>query len=266
VAAIRAIFLDVGWTLAYPRTSMWQIFADLCADAGVTTTPAACEQLVRSLSRATSDHAEEQFRGGARYADSDAAFAGMFAQMGRMIFAQMGVPAGHDDLMQRFLLRFWNAANWTAFPEVLEVLQVLRARGVRLGVLSNAPSNLPSFLEQLGIAPLLDFSVVSAVEGVKKPDRRIFEIALSHAGVAPAEALHVGDMYLEDVLGGRAVGINTLLIERGARALFPSYRESEGRGLAPDTVIGDLREVLTHCPGLKSEIRNSKSDTSSNFD
>lgn len=245
MATIRAVFLDVGWTLAYPRTSMWRTFADLCADGGVTTTAETCEQLVRSLSRATHEHAEQRFRSGTQYADSDAEFAAMFGQMGRMIFAQMGVTDGYDELMQSFLQRFWNESNWTAFPEVIDVLQQLRARGVRLGVLSNAPSNLPSFLEQLGVAPFLDFSVVSAVEGVKKPDRRIFEVALARAGAAPAEALHVGDMYLEDVLGGRAAGINTLLMERGEHALFPSYRESEGRGLEPGAVIGDLREVLT---------------------
>ena len=33
MATIRAVFLDVGWTLAYPQKSMWQIFADLCADS-----------------------------------------------------------------------------------------------------------------------------------------------------------------------------------------------------------------------------------------
>jgi putative hydrolase of the HAD superfamily len=249
VAPIRAIFLDMGWTLAYPRTSMWQLFAELCAESGAATTPEACEQLVRGLSRATHDRAEEQFRSGAQYADSDAEFAGLFAQMGQLIFAQMGVAADQGDLQQRFLQRFWNEANWAVFPEVVEVLQALRARGLRLGVLSNAPSSLPRFLERLGIAPLLDFSVVSALEGVKKPDRRIFERALSRAGVTPAEALHVGDMYLEDILGGRAAGINTLLMERGAHALFPSYRESDGRGLAPDAVIGDLRELLPRCGG-----------------
>jgi putative hydrolase of the HAD superfamily len=248
VVAIRAVFLDVGWTLAYPRTSMWRIFADLCADAGVTTTPEACELLVRSLSRATHEHAEQQFRSGAQYDDSDAAFAGLFGQMGRLIFAQMGVAEGHDALMERFLERFWNAANWARFPEVVEVLQALRARGLRLGVLSNAPSNLPSFLDQLGVTPLLDFSVVSALEGVKKPDRRIFEVALARAGVAPSAALHVGDMYLEDILGGRAVGINTVLVERGPHSLFPSYRESEGRGLEPEAVISDLRDLLSILP------------------
>src|SRR5262245_56518417 len=100
---MRAIFLDVGWTLAYPRTSMWELFAELCTEAGAAATPSDCERLVQLLSRAVHDHAEAQFRDGAQYADSDAAFAGMFAQMGHMIFAQMGVTAGHEALMQRFL-------------------------------------------------------------------------------------------------------------------------------------------------------------------
>jgi len=223
---------------------MWQIFADLCAGAGAPTTPEACELLVRSLARAAHPHAEQEFHRGVQYADSDEEFAGMFSQMGRMVFAQMGVTDGYDELMQRFLQQFWNASNWVRFPEVVEALEGLRARGKRLGVLSNAPSNLPSFLDQLGLSPLLDFCVVSALEGVRKPDRRIFEVALSRAGVAPVEALHVGDMYLEDVLGARAAGINALLMERGARALFPSYRESEARGLESSAVISDLREVL----------------------
>jgi HAD superfamily hydrolase (TIGR01549 family) len=240
---IRALSLDVGWTLAYPHASMWEIFADLCSGAGVRTSPEACEQLVRGLWSAGSEHAEQRFREGARYSDSDAEFAGLFLQMGRMIFAQMGVAGGHEELMQRFLQRFWNEENWSAFPEVADVLAALRARGVRLGVLSNAPSNLPSFLDRLGLTPYLDFVVVSAVEGVKKPDRRIFETTLSRAGVAPHETLHVGDMYLEDVVGGRAAGLNTLLMERGKRALFPSFRESEGRSIEPRAIVNDLTGV-----------------------
>lgn len=244
MATIRAISLDVGWTLAYPRASMWDIFAALCTHAGVPTAPESCEQLVRSLWSAGAEYAEQRFHAGASYSDSDAEFAGMFVQMGQLIFAQMGVTAGYDELMQRFLQTFWNEENWTVFPEVIEVLAALRARGLRIGVLSNAPSNLPSFLERLGLTPHLDFVVVSAIEGVKKPDRRIFEVTLSRAGVAPEETLHVGDMYLEDVVGGRAAGINTLLMERGKRALFPNFRESEGRALDPNVVVSSLTEVL----------------------
>jgi putative hydrolase of the HAD superfamily len=244
MATIRAVSFDVGWTLAYPQASMWDIFAALCTQAGVLTAAESCEQLVRSLWSAGAEHAEQRFHAGASYSDSDEEFAGMFVQMGRMIFAQMGVAEDHEDLMRRFLRAFWTEDNWTLFPEVLDVLRALRARGLRIGVLSNAPSDLPSFLARLGVAPHLDFTVVSAIEGVKKPDRRIYEVTLARAGVAAHETLHVGDMYLEDIVGGRAAGVNTLLMERGERALFPNFRESEGRGLDPNAVVTNLTDIL----------------------
>jgi putative hydrolase of the HAD superfamily len=241
---IRAVFLDVGWTLAYPRDSIWDIFAQLCTAAGVPTAPASCEQLIRTLSRAGQERAEAEFHAGARYSDSDEEFAGLFAQMGRVILSHVGIADRQDELTQRFLQIFWNEGNWGTFPEVLPVLAAMRARGIALGVLSNAPSNLPAFLGRLGIAAHLDFSVVSASVRVKKPDRRIFETALRRAGVDASEALHVGDMYLEDIVGGRAAGLNTLLIERGRHALFPNYRESEGRRIDPGAIVSDLTQIL----------------------
>jgi putative hydrolase of the HAD superfamily len=244
MATIRAVSFDLGWTLAYPEASMWEIFADLCTHAGVPTAPEGCEQLVRMLWSAGAEQAEQRFHAGASYADSDAEFFAMFGQMGRLIFAQMGVADRDGELMQRFLQTFWNEDNWTVFPDVIEVLAALRDRGLRIGVLSNAPSNLPSFLQRLGLTPYLDFTVVSAIEGVKKPDRRIFEVTLARAGVGPQETLHVGDMYLEDVIGGRAAGMNTLLMERGQRALFPNHRESQGRDIEAAAVATDLRQVL----------------------
>ena len=230
--------------MAYPQASMWEIFADLCGEAGVSTTPEACEQLVRMVWRVAAEQAEQRFRDGAEYSDSDAEFAAMFEQLGRIVFAQLGVGGDHAALARRFLERFWSDGNWVAFPEVHEVLRTLRGRGVRLGVVSNAPSDLPQFLDHLGITPLVDFVVVSALEGVRKPDRRIFATALDRAGVAPEAVVHVGDMYLEDVLGGRAVGVRPLLMERGRRALFPNFRESEGRSLEAETVVSDLAQVL----------------------
>ena len=50
---LRAITLDLGWTLAYPRVSIWEAFGDICTDAGVPTKPEACEQLIRTLASAT---------------------------------------------------------------------------------------------------------------------------------------------------------------------------------------------------------------------
>lgn len=243
---VRAIFFDVGWTLTYPHASIWEIFADLCKGCGVTARPADCERLIKSLTTATHEQAVARFHAGATYSDSDEEFAAIFEQMGALVFSQVGVYNGQTELVREFLARFWNENNWSVFPDVYEVLAELRARGVILGVLSNAPSNLLAFLDRLGIASHLDFAVVSAVEGVKKPDRRIFAAALSRAGVAPHEALHVGDMYFEDIIGGRAAGLRTLLMERNPRSLFPSYRESEGRALEPNDVVSTLADVLGH--------------------
>lgn len=244
MSAIEAVFLDVGWTLAYPRTSLWEIFSGLCETTEARVTPDSCEQLVRSLWSGSQEQAEREFHNGACYPDSDEEFVGAFEKIGRLIFSYFNVGGDHTVLVQRFLQAFWTEDNWAVFPEVPDTLAALRAAGVRLGVLSNAPSNLPEFLSRMGIDAYLDFKVVSAVEGVKKPDRRIFQVALSRAGVVPERALHVGDMYLEDIIGGRTAGVHTLLMERGQRALFPHFRESVGRALAPETVVTDLTAVL----------------------
>jgi putative hydrolase of the HAD superfamily len=178
------------------------------------------------------------------YSDSDEEFAAAFHHMGALVFGYFGVPGDHGALTSTFLEAFWTEDNWVVFPEVHEAIAEMRRRGLKVGVLSNAPTNLPEFLERLELAPHLDFAVVSAVEGVKKPDRRIFEAALARAGVEPGEALHVGDMYVEDILGGGAAGIRTLLMERGEHSLFPSYRESQERKLPGEQVVCDLRQVL----------------------
>ena len=242
--SVRALTLDLGWTLAYPRVSIWEAFAAVCTEDGVPTTAENCEQLIRSLSHATQQEAERQFHTGAAYPDSDEEFAGMFTKMGQVVFGQRGVTGEHAELMEGFIRRFWDEQNWSVFPEAHDALASLRARGLTLGVLSNAPSTLPGFIERLGLMRYLDFAVVSAIEGVRKPDGRIFAAALARAGVAPHETLHVGDMYFEDIVGGRAAGVHTLLIERGRYALFPNHRESEGRNLDARMVVSDLTQVV----------------------
>lgn len=244
MAQIRAVSLDVGWTLAYPAKSMWEIFADLTNEAGGTTTAAACEEVVRSLVTLGQPHAETHFHTGAQYEDSDDSFRGQFDQLGMIVFSQLGIEADRAAIMEQFYQRFWNLADWKIFPDVLDGIAELHRRGVRVGVLSNAPSDMTNLLAHLGILPLLDFCVISATERTKKPDRRIFEIAVARAAVAAEHVVHVGDMYLEDILGGAAAGLQTLLMERGQHALFPSFPESHGKAIDSARVVKDLAGVV----------------------
>ena len=88
-----------------------------------------------------------------------------------------------------------------------------------IGIVTNGPSEVQrAKLELLGIGPLVDFVLVSEEFGVAKPDPAIFREALRLAGVAPEEALFVGDSIEFDMAGARAVGIPTVWVNRHRRA------------------------------------------------
>lgn len=103
----------------------------------------------------------------------------------------------------------WNRAD----PEALAALRRVRAAGLVAGVISNSNGSVRSILEATGLAAHLDFVIDSSVVGVEKPDPRIFHLGLRAAGVAPAEAVYVGDLYSVDVLGARAAGLDGILLD-----------------------------------------------------
>jgi putative hydrolase of the HAD superfamily len=93
------------------------------------------------------------------------------------------------------------------------LLESLRSRGLRLGLVSNAFDPgwlLHRDLEQMGIAERIDHAVFSSEVGKRKPHPEIFERALEALEVAPGEALFVGDRLYEDVRGAAEVGMATV--------------------------------------------------------
>ncbi|MFQ5897384.1 MAG: HAD family hydrolase [Candidatus Methylomirabilia bacterium] len=105
----------------------------------------------------------------------------------------------------------WNQPD----PEAEAVLRRLRAERVVTGVISNSNGSVRAILEELGLAPSLDFILDSTVVGVEKPDPRIFRLALEAAGVSSEEAVHIGDLYSVDVVGARAAGLEAILLDPG---------------------------------------------------
>lgn len=93
------------------------------------------------------------------------------------------------------------------------LLESLRQRGLKLGVVSNAFDPgwlLHRDLEQMGIAERIDFAVFSSEVGKRKPHPEIFERALDSLEVAAQDALFVGDRLYEDVRGGSEAGMRTV--------------------------------------------------------
>ncbi len=93
------------------------------------------------------------------------------------------------------------------FDDAVQTLEALRPR-FKLGLVTNGPSRTQRpKIEQFQLIDYLDLLIVSEEVGVAKPDPAIFAIALEQLGVAPSEALFVGDSPEFDLRGAAAAGM-----------------------------------------------------------
>jgi HAD superfamily hydrolase (TIGR01509 family) len=101
---------------------------------------------------------------------------------------------------------------WHLYPDTVSVLEGLRAAGVPVAVVSNIAWDIRDVFRRHGVEDLVDEFVMSYVEGVVKPDPKIFRIACQRLGVAPEEARMVGDSAEADG-GATSVGADFVLVE-----------------------------------------------------
>lgn len=119
---------------------------------------------------------------------------------------------------------FKSPSTWRVLEGAETTLKGCRKRGLRLAVISNFDCRLEGILMGLGLREYFEFVLTSEAMGCPKPDPRIFHEALRLAHVEPPVAAHIGDSYLCDYLGARAVGMHSFLV--GPEPLDSSVRDS----------------------------------------
>jgi putative hydrolase of the HAD superfamily len=131
-------------------------------------------------------------------------------------------------------------------PEAVPVLTAVRARGLRTGLVSDCGHELPRYLPDLPIAPLLDTCVYSVEVGVCKPDRRMYLTACRRLGVDPHRCLYIGDGGSQELSGARAVGMTAVRLaapDLAGHLRFNAERMWTGRTAASLTeAVGYLDE------------------------
>jgi putative hydrolase of the HAD superfamily len=127
--------------------------------------------------------------------------------------------AAWEPLLDELYAAFSRAEVWRAFPDTRPALSALTERGVTLAVISNWDRRLPRILDDLELTGFFATITVSSVEGVEKPDPEIFRRTLDRLGIAPNQALHVGDSPRDDCQAAAQAGLQTVLIDR--YGLFP---------------------------------------------
>jgi HAD superfamily hydrolase (TIGR01549 family) len=130
-----------------------------------------------------------------------------------------GSPEAVGDTTAAIVEAWANAENFGLYDDVLPCLNVLRRAGVRMALLSNALGHgLDATLAHFALDQYMDAAVSSAETGAVKPAPRMFSALLGLLGVAPEEAVMVGDSVEDDVEGAVACGCGAILLDRSGRA------------------------------------------------
>jgi putative hydrolase of the HAD superfamily len=226
--AVETLFLDAGGVLVLPN---WALVAAALARRGVEIGEDA---LAEADARAKRELDAPQVM--SRTND---------AQRGwhyfNLVLKHAGVALSDaTDAALAELKAYHESQNlWERVPaDVPHALERLRALGLRLVVVSNANGKLRFLLERLGLASAFDVMLDSHVEGVEKPDPRLFRIALERSGGRPETTLHVGDLYHVDVAGARAAGLRAVLLDAA--------------GLYPEADCARVRSLTELADGLES--------------
>jgi len=210
----RAVFFDAGETLVHPHPTFPDLFSKVLAREGYDVDT----EMIRKRIHIVSDrfaHAAETNELWTTTAERSRAF---WYDVYGIFFRELGISDANG-LSDTVYAEFTDLANYAVFEDVVPMLRRLRDAGLRLGVISNFEEWLERLLDQLGVREYFDVRVISGVEGMEKPDPRIFELAMSRAGVDAGSSVHVGDSPKFDVEPAAALGMLPVLIDRRER--FP---------------------------------------------
>jgi HAD superfamily hydrolase (TIGR01662 family) len=162
----------------------------------------------------------------------------------RRVMKEYGYAELSDEQVAGALAALYSVsqAHWSGESDAVSTLRTLREQGYQLGLISNAgyDNDIQVLIDKAGLRPYLGFIVSSAACRIRKPDPRIFQLALDHFNVPPAQAVMVGDFLPADVTGAQRTGISSVWITRRAdlAASMPMLAS-----IHPDRVISTLSEL-----------------------
>lgn len=129
-------------------------------------------------------------------------------------YEEGGVNAGEHQIAHTAqMFRIFSLEKLHLFPGVSQMLQTLQSRGKRIYLLSNAQAlfTLPE-LRALGLEQYFDGIVISSCEGIKKPDKRLYQLVLERYGLDPSETVMVGNDDRADCWGAANAGLDSMYI------------------------------------------------------
>lgn len=133
----------------------------------------------------------------------------------------------------------WHTEDEVLYEDAAECLRKLSSH-YKIGIIANQVLGTKERLEKYGIMQYIDLVITSAEEGVAKPDRRIFELALERAGCQAKESIMIGDRIDNDIIPAKAVGMHTIWVKQGFGQYWNVVREIE----KPDLIVDNIGKCI----------------------
>jgi len=222
-----AVFFDAGETLIHPHPTFPDLFAQILEREGHAVAP----ETIGARGQVVFDRFRQAAETNELWTTSPERSRRFWHDVYRIFLHELEIPNANG-LIDVVYREFTDVANYRVFDDVPPVLERLRAAGSVLGVISNFEEWLDRLLADLAIRSYFPVRVISGIEGIEKPDPRIFRLAMERAGVDPERSVYVGDNPEFDIDPALAVGMFPVLIDRRDR--FPD---------APGTRITSMSEL-----------------------
>jgi putative hydrolase of the HAD superfamily len=236
---VRGLIFDINGTLTDIHTNEWhddvyRVLSNLLSYQGISLGPNAVKDSYFQIMK------EQRAACGERYPEFDA--VGIF----REIIARHStdftrrLPPEKREQLPRLLAETHRAASryrLQLYPGVEDTLKHLRPK-YHLAIISDGQTAyaVPE-LNAVGLFGYFDPVIVSGDFGYRKPDKRLFERALTAMKMEPSEVLFVGNDMYNDILGARTLGMKTVFFRS-------NQGQQEIRGMEPDYIIYTFPELM----------------------
>lgn len=192
-----------------------------------------------------------------RYPEVDVARA-----FGRVLREHGGTTDRYLNMIITQLYRSLCRRHFRLYNDTFWTLNEFRKR-YRLGIISDAQRLFCNpELHTLRIENFFDATVISSDYGFRKPDPRLFHIALAALNVKPSEAAYIGNKYETDLIGAKEAGLAIAGLINQSEEEKQGYNQVHKPDFVTENLNGALKEILaTERDGKDHEQSSAKQTT-----
>jgi putative hydrolase of the HAD superfamily len=199
---VKAVLFDMGGTLVHVESAP-EIFCRILrvhrAEYSINEVSEAWEKAKKQLS------VEKMAEFGTRF----------WVEFNLLLLENLGIKEDALPLAEAIDKEWWDHANFSLYPEALFVLEKLKERGLKVGIVTNSlQADVEKVLAKLGLVGFFDVEVSVDAAGKAKPAKEIFTYAVKKLGLNPKDVLFIGDDLRIDYEGAEKAGLRALVIDR----------------------------------------------------